>query len=352
MSAPTGPQFRLVVTSEAGRSVAVVTAVAAGLREYTVNGIDLVETFAEGSTPPMAAGIVLVPWPNRTRDGAWTQRGVTRQLPLTEPAKHNASHGLLRFTPYRKVAGSASSVTLAATIYPQTGYPFHLDTTVSYALAPDGLTVTHGVTNVGADAAPYAVGAHPYLQIGGVPTGDLTVEVNAATRIRVDERQNPIGEQPVAGTAHDLRGGRLVGEIELDNGYADVALTDAGRVEHRLSAPDGRALTLWGDENMRYVQVFAPRTFPTPAAVDGVALDGTALDGTAPVPATHQAIAIEPMTAPADAFNSGDGLRWLEPGEQWSVSWGISHHLFGTGQRETARVAENSVPAPRSERDR
>jgi len=339
MSAPTGLQHRLVVDagvggsagSPAGRSTAVITEVAAGLRSYAVNGIDLVETFAESVTPPMAAGIVLVPWPNRIRDGRWTQNGVTRQLAITEPAKHNASHGLLRFMPYRRVAGSENSVTLAATIFPQSGYPFHLETTVTYTLTAGGLTVMHGVQNVGADVAPYAVGAHPYLQIGGVPTSELTVTVSAATRILVDDRMNPVGQEPVEGTADDLRTGRVVGELDLDDGYADLTV-EAGRVSHRLSAPDGRALTLWGDENMRYVQVFTPRGFPT----------ATGADGAAPVAATHQAIAIEPMTAPADAFNSGAGLRWLQPGEHWSVSWGINHHGFDAALDSAGNSAPNS----------
>ncbi len=29
------------------------------------------------------------------------------------------------------------------------------------------------------------------------------------------------------------------------------------------------------------------------------------------------------MTAPPDAFNSGEGLRWLEPGDIWEARWGI-----------------------------
>ncbi|WFR67226.1 hypothetical protein P9139_00855 [Curtobacterium flaccumfaciens] len=27
------------------------------------------------------------------------------------------------------------------------------------------------------------------------------------------------------------------------------------------------------------------------------------------------------MTAPANALNSGEGLRWLEPDESWTGSW-------------------------------
>jgi len=32
---------------------------------------------------------------------------------------------------------------------------------------------------------------------------------------------------------------------------------------------------------------------------------------------------VEPMTAPADAFNSGEGLKVLAPGERWGTTWGI-----------------------------
>ncbi len=265
----------------------------------------------------MAAGIVLVPWPNRIRDGKWTQNDVTRQLALTEPARHNAIHGLLRFTSYREVSRQSDSVTLAATVFPQSGYPFHLDTEVSYALTPNGLNVTHRLTNVGTDAAPVAVGAHPYLKIGDVPTGDLMVRVDAATHIDVDDRLNPTGETPVDGTRFDLRGGVVVGDLDLDDGFGGVGLarlSSGTPGEHSLTAADGRSVTLWGDENMRYVQVFTPRVFPVRTG--------------ATEPLRGQAIAIEPMTAPADAFNTGAGLHWLQPGEEWIVRWGIYHAGF------------------------
>ncbi len=41
----------------------------------------------------------------------------------------------------------------------------------------------------------------------------------------------------------------------------------------------------------------------------------------------RRALAVEPMTAPADAFNSGRDLRVLapagQPGDELSASWGI-----------------------------
>ncbi|TFD76966.1 aldose 1-epimerase family protein [Cryobacterium fucosi] len=327
MRAATGIQYELRAATPSGPALAIVTEVAAGLRVYSVDGIDLVEPFPAEAIPPKSAGIVLVPWPNRIRDGVWLYDGVQRQLPLNEPEERNAIHGLLSVSPYRLLDRSTAAVTLAAMVFPRLGYPFQLDTTVSYALTDDGLDVTHTVRNVGTDAAPVAIGAHPYLKIGGVPTDDLTLTAAVGTRIEVDERLNPVGETAVDGTDYDLRGGRPVRDLDLDDGFTatmreaaprghgdelddDPRGDSKGAVEHSLTAPDGRSVILWGDENMRYVQVFTPRNFPvdTPGG-----------------PALGRAVAVEPMTAPANAFNTGAGLRWLEPGETWTVRWGIRH---------------------------
>ncbi|WEO76651.1 aldose 1-epimerase family protein [Cryobacterium sp. SO2] len=308
LPAATGTQYVLTAPTTQGPATATITEVAAGLREYALNGIDLVEGFAASSVPPLGAGIVLAPWPNRIRDGVWTHDGTRHQLAITEPAQGNAIHGLLAVTAYRLVTQTANEVTLAATVYPQTGYPYQLDTTVTYTLTADGLAVTHGIRNVGGAAAPVALGTHPYLKIGDVPTGDLLLRLNAGTHIDVDSRLNPVGVTPVDGTRFDLRAGARVGDLDLDDGFGGVVVT-GGVGEHSLTAPDGRRVTLWGDENMAYVQVFTPRIFPVRSA-------GEVKRG--------QAVAIEPMTAPADAFNSGQGLRWLAPGEEWVVRWGIT----------------------------
>ena len=325
MRAATGFQYELRAATPSGPARAIVTEVAAGLRLYSVDGIDLVEPFAAEVTPPWGAGIVMMPWPNRIRDGLWEHAGAVQRLALTEPELCNAIHGLLRYAPYRLLDRSASSVTLAATVFPQAGYPFLLDTTVRYELTDAGLAVTHTVRNVGRNLAPVALGTHPYLKIGGVPTEHLVLTIAARTHIDVDDRQNPVGESSVGGTRFDLRAGRRVGDIDLDDGFGGVGPASCGgqpdktgeeagtSVLASLTAPDGRSVTIWGDRSIRNVQVFTPRNFP----VEGP-------DG----PSLGLAVAIEPMTAPANAFNSGAGLRWVEPGESWSVRWGIRHAGF------------------------
>jgi aldose 1-epimerase len=307
MTLPTGEQFALETSTSSGDLSATITAVAAGIRTLSINGIDLVPPFAEDQTPPSGAGIVLVPWPNRIRDGRWSHDGVEHQLAISEPAKNNAIHGLLRHTEYRPIARERDSVTLSATVYPQPGYPYLLGTAVHYELVADGLKVTHYVENLGAEAAPVAIGTHPFLKIGGVPTADLELRLDAASHIEVDERLLPTGEVPVAGTEWDFREGRRVGDVSLDDAFGEIASED-GQVLHTLTAPDGRTVSIWADSVFEYVQVYTTTTFP---GEDG-----------------DVAIAVEPMTAPAEAFNSGRGLRWLDPGEEWQASWGIRFEGF------------------------
>ncbi|MCX7523366.1 aldose 1-epimerase family protein [Microbacterium sp. STN6] len=308
MRAPTGEQFELTRQTPAGEARAVITEVAASLRQFTLGGVDLTEPYPQNATPPSGVGIVLVPWPNRVKDGRWQLNGQTQQLDLTEPDRDNAIHGLLRYSPYTAGERSASAVTLHATVFPQAGYPFLLDTSVTYEIVDDGLTVTHTITNAGTEAAPVAVGTHPYFKIGDVPTADLTITVRADTHFEVDDRLNIVGEHPVEGTKYDLRGGKRVGDLTLDDGWADVTITD-GRGEQTLTAPDGRTVSMWSDEHFGYVQVFTSRSLPTLA------------DG-------EVAIAIEPMTAPTNALNTGRSLTWLEPGDTWTVRWGMRHTGF------------------------
>ncbi|QHO69140.1 aldose 1-epimerase family protein [Marisediminicola antarctica] len=302
MRPPTGEQFALTRTSGNRQSRAIITELAAGLRALSVDGIDLVETYPDASLPPWGSGIVLAPWPNRIRDGVWMLDGSAQQLDLTEVERGNAIHGLLRNTGYRVAERSADSVTLAATVFPQHGYKFQLETTVRYALTDDGITVTHGIHNVGTASAPVAVGAHPYLRLGDVPVDDLALTLPATTHIEVDDRLNPVAVTLVDGTAYDLRAGRRVGDLQLDDGFGGVGAGDT----HRLTAPDGRFVELWRDAELAWVQVFTNRKFPRNGEIG-------------------LAIAIEPMTAPANAFNSGEGVRWLEPGQSWNLDWGIRY---------------------------
>jgi aldose 1-epimerase len=304
MRAPTGEQFRLTRSTPHGLAEATIVELAASIREFRIGGIDLTEPYGEFSLPPFGDGIVLVPWPNRVEDGIWMLEGTKQQLDLTEPANHNAMHGLLRNAPYRVVERSDGAITLAATVYPQHGYPFFLETSVRHELTDDGMTITHRITNESDSPAPVAIGCHPFFRIGDIPVDDLTLTVHAGNRFPVNERLIPSAEVTVDGTDFDLRAGRKVSELKLDDAFGDVQ--PQNQVTAVLTAPDGRSVALWQDENFPFLQVFTTRIFPRGSAY-------------------ATAIAIEPMTAPANAFNTGQSLKWLEPGATWEAAWGIRY---------------------------
>lgn len=300
----TGRQYEL----RRGDALAVVTELAAGLRLYSRRGVQLTETYGDAEISPGAAGITLAPWANRVEDGVWYLDGRKQQLDITEVSKNNASHGLLRNTAYGLVDESEFSVTLEATVFPQHGYPFLVRHRVQYLLAEDlGLVVRQTLINDSTAPAPFVLGAHPYLRLGDTDLDELRLTVSAGTRLVADERLIPRSSEPVSGDT-DLREGRPVGTLDIDVALTDITF-DGGVARHTLAAPDGRSVSLWQDETCRYVHVFVTTQFPGRA----------------------RAVAIEPMTGPANAFNSGDGLRWLQPGDSFTVGWGIDADLGEAG---------------------
>lgn len=283
-----------------------------GLRALAVDGVDLVETYPAGGDVPACAGAVLFPWANRVRDGRWSQRGVEYQLPVNEPALGNAAHGLVRDVVFTVAERTQAEATLTTEVMPQPGYPFALGLALTYRLTVNGIDVRHRIGNRCGWPAPVCVGAHPYPRIGAVPTDDLTLTVRAGTYFPVDERLLPIGERDVTGTVLDLRDGRRIGGLSINTCFGGIEAT-GGRHRHRIEAEDGRSVEVWTDVDFGYVQVYRCAEFPRVDRVGGTTFGG--------------ALAIEPMTAPPDALNSGVGVRWLDPGEEWTASWGITATL-------------------------
>ncbi len=293
-----------LVLQTADRSVrAVIGRVGAALRGLSVGGVSVTPAPLAGAAPYFC-GKVLVPWPNRVADGRWSLDGRTQRLPITDPVHHTALHGLLCTTAYGTAQRSSSSITLAAPVTPCDGYPFSLDTSVTYRLTRDGLHTTHAVRNTGERHAPVGIGAHPFLTVGDVPAERLILTVEGEQHVDVDDRLIPVGTSAVDGTRWDLRAGRPVADLDLDDCWVVRPGPDGST--HTLRAGDGRSVSLWADPRFAYAHVFVTRAFPT---ADG---DVTA-------------VALEPMTAEANALNSGHGLRWLAPGEVFSASWAISY---------------------------
>ncbi|MBC9735128.1 aldose 1-epimerase family protein [Nocardioides marmotae] len=300
MLPPSGEQFEI----EAGGYRAVVTESGAALRALSFRGRDLVDGFAEEEMSAGGRGQLLVPWPNRVRDGQYSFEGSDLQLPLSEPARNNASHGLARWVAWSVEEHTGHSVSLQYRLMAQTGYPWTLDLHVAYDLSADGLTVTQTATNDSGRPAPYASGAHPYLRVGEGPVDSWELTLPAATRLLVDdERLLPVGREPVEGTAYDFRVARPLRGAVLNHCFTDLERDPGGTTTATLRDPaSGDGVSLWVDGHHPWLLLYTADDVPATA---------------------RRSLAIEPMTAPPDALRSGEDLFVLAPEETVSVVWGI-----------------------------
>ncbi|WP_109508921.1 aldose 1-epimerase family protein [Nocardioides speluncae] len=302
MVGASGEQFEI---SAAGYR-AVVTEGGGTLRLLEHAGRPLIDGFAADEVPYGGRGQLLMPWPNRIRDGAYSFGDRDHQLSISEPARKNASHGLVRWVAWTVEEHTENSVSLMYRLMAQSGYPWTLDLHVLYDLSADGLTVTQTATNLAPAAAPYASGAHPYLTVGSGPVDSWEMVLPARTRLLSDDRLLPTGVEAVAGTPYDFTRPRRIGRTVFDHGFTDLA-RHHDRATVALHDPaTGRGVALWVDARHRWLQLYTGDDQPAWA---------------------RRSIAVEPMTAPADAFRSGTGLLTLapagRPGDEVSASWGI-----------------------------
>jgi len=296
---PSGEQFEITY----GEHRATIVEVGGGVRTYTVGGRDVLQPYDLGAMCDGAHGAPLVPWPNRLGDGTYTFDNIDYQVALTEPTKRNAIHGFLRWRSWRAIEGSANRVVMATRLQPLQGYPFTLAVQVAYTLTGQGLTVATTATNFGDEPCPYGHGQHPYLSPGDGLIDDCTLQFAADTRITTDpQRQLPTGTEAVTGTVFDFSTPRALDDVKIDYAFTGLTRDSDGRAWVRLTGNDGATPAIWVDETYPIVELYTADTLAAPRRRTGL---GT-----------------EPMTCPPNAFQSGERVIRLEPGQSHTTTWG------------------------------
>ncbi|MFC5789309.1 galactose mutarotase [Agromyces tardus] len=296
MRPPSGDQHELSF----GEYEATITGIGASLRRLTYRGRDLVLPFEVDSIRPAYSGAILAPWPNRVIDGLYEWDGGNYQLPINEVDRQHALHGLvvwLEFTPTRR---TTNLLQLIGIIEPQDGYPFRVELRITYRLDEAGLRTSVAATNLGNRPAPYGVGPHPYLVAGDGVVDDWVLELAADEVLTVTEdRLIPLDRVAVTSSELDFRAGRAIASTVIDHAYTSLARDQQSRATARLTGPNGTGVGMaWGPE-CGWVQIHTA--------------DGSDRAG----------LAVEPMTCPPAAFNTGIDLQSLTPGSTHRAEWTI-----------------------------
>lgn len=288
---------------------AEIASVGATLRILQRDGRDLVAPFPADRIRPAMSGALLVPWPNRLADGSFAFDGVRHRLPLDEADTGTAVHGLVAWQDFTARSVRPDRLTLSVHTVPRPGYPWRLLVETVFRVDERGLSQEVTVRNESSRSAPLGIGAHPYLLAArGRDSGidDWLLELGAERVLLASaDRMLPTEEIPVSALPRfDFRARRRIGATAINNAYTSLARGSDGLFRAQVTDEDGFGAAISWDDRMPWAQVY------TADAGEGGA--------------HRHAVAIEPMTCPPDAFNTGRDLLVLAPGDRASVGWTIS----------------------------
>jgi aldose 1-epimerase len=240
---------------------------------------------------------LLYPWANRLSRPGYTAAGASVQLPAaegrypTDPAGLPI-HGALPGDMVWEAQADGEDRLRAALEWDAPGlrelFPFTHRLERDATVTERGLTLTTTVHAGADDRVPVAFGYHPYLTLAGSERAGWQVDLGATQRLSLDDHMIPTGERTPL-----IHRDFLLADESWDDGLAGL------ETPAQFLVSDGaRALSVSFETGYEWAQVFAPPG--------------------------HDYICFEPMTAPTDALNSGEGLTVIDPGESYRASFTIA----------------------------
>lgn len=254
---------------------------------------DLASAAAKGSS----AGIPLLhPWANRLDGPRYRAAGRSVELDVQSPLLHADEHGLpMHGVPWSQLAWDVAASDrdrIAARLdwsRPEllAVFPFRHQLDFVATLRPGALTIEVTLTATADDSVPVSFGFHPYFGLSNLNRADWVLTLPAMRKLELDARGIPTGRV-------DAFGGfdAPLGAVAFDDGF-----TGLGDAPSFSLAGGGRRITVQFLEGFPYAQVFAP--------------------------ATQNYVALEPMTAPANALVSGRDLRVVAPGASFCAAFRV-----------------------------
>jgi aldose 1-epimerase len=275
-------QLSISRVTENGLSIAGFSPIGASCTNLSLSGRNLITDSIHADPSIMFFGTVLAPWPNRLRDGEFELEGTSYRIDALD-ADNNANHGLIGSEALEVREHQEDRISFGKR-FGSEEFPFELDLEISYSIG-ESFLVEARVVNHGNTTAPFAIGFHPYYRVPG--GGRIKASVQSHTL--ADSRMIPYDQELISGL--DLE---LPSKTTLDDCYQGDWEAILETEEFSFSVTQ---------KNLPFLMLYQPQTSPF---VDG-----------------SGAIAIEPMSAPANAFQSEIDNHRLLPGAQKSFSYQI-----------------------------
>ena len=298
---PFGDFEKHVFYNDNGDAFSLVPQFGACLLDLQFNGLSVLDGYENSAQlidNKWSKNIILLPYPNRLRDGRYTHEGKTYQFDLTSPDTQNSIHGIGHNAPmivdnvWTK-PNEAGLTCLWQYNGAHAAYPCPFTAKITMSLSDANFEMIMSFQNDSPTAIPMGLGWHPYFKMSE-KSDDSYLQMPDCQLISIDERMLPTGEKT------DFEAFKTLTKINhstLDNGFFLKNQTE--NAETVLASEHGK-LTFWqetGERKWNFLQVFTPPH--------------------------RKSVAIEPMTCNIDAFNNGDGLVMLPPSEILSGAFGV-----------------------------
>ena len=283
---------------KSGHHLKVVPEKGGIISEFGMHGNILLkgyDNFAELDTLSWSRAALLAPFPNRLRDGKFSFGGEQFSFPINNEATQTAIHGLIRQFPFTAddiVTEEDYCQVTCSTSYDgdKDYFPFSFKATVIYTLHNEqGLSFVFSVSNTGDRAVPVGLGWHPYFKISE-KVDDCRLKLPDLSMVEIDAQMIPTG-QTAPFTAFSAS--EKIEDFVFDNCFKINADFDSEFAEVHLTSKRG-TLTYFQPVRYPFLQIFTPPQ--------------------------RDCIAFEPMSCNVDAFNNGEGLQVLLPGESTDLA--------------------------------
>ncbi len=244
---------------------------------------------------------LLHPWANRLAGTRYAIGGEPIEIDPRSPLLHRDEnglpiHGLLGACPAWKAIereANATRARLRAALDAEDvdgllgAFPFPHRLELAIELRPEILTISTTLLATGSVAVPVAFGWHPYLQLPPAPRPEWDLELPVMEALELDALMLPTDGRHLFEGLHGP-----LGEMTFDDGFGGL---EPGAELSIRAAEHG--VTVSFDEGYPYGQVYAPPT--------------------------QDVVALEPMTAPANALVSGRGLTFAQPGTSYRAVFSL-----------------------------
>jgi aldose 1-epimerase len=244
---------------------------------------------------------LLLPYPGRIENGRYQFGGESYGLERNFPGEPHSIHGFMENAPFGvKGTYNGEKGLIVELEHAYNGhikaYPWPFTVRLIMQFAPfSGFSVKTIVENTGSTTLPLGLGWHHYFRTGS-PASKLMLQFMADRRIKLDSEHIPTGETR---EYRDFNRLKEIGSEPLAHCFS-LLPTELRAETLIFDREQDLRISVWQDTGpgkFNYLQLYTPQG--------------------------GGSLAVEPMTCPANAFNTGDSVIRLAPGQKTDMSMGF-----------------------------